>query len=176
MASVIEVGGAVAAGQMAVRDRQMLSADEVARLKLRLREHRIFRRNQLRELSAGPGQAQTECTSARIEVQAQLTAAAMKVLTDIEAALHRIDTGVYGRCEICEAPIGLQRLRIMPHLRYCAQCHHAEEAAVREVVLVSEPLSAVGAIMGDQELSGEGSRGRGTEMDLGSATELAFGA
>ncbi|RZU16341.1 DksA/TraR C4-type zinc finger protein [Kribbella rubisoli] len=147
------------------------------RLKLRLREHRIFRRNQLRELSAWPRQAQTECTSARIEVQAQLTAAAMKVLTDIDAALNRIETGVYGHCEICEAPIGLQRLRIMPHLRYCAQCHHAEEVAVREVVLVSgEPLSAVGAIMGDQELSGEGSRGRATEMDLGSATELAAGA
>ena len=27
--------------------------------------------------------------------------------------------------------------------------------------------------MGDRELSGEGSRGRATEMDLGSATELA---
>jgi DnaK suppressor protein len=51
----------------------------------------------------------------------------VKVLGDIESALIQMNTGQYGECQLCEAAISLERLRIVPHTRYCARCHRAEE-------------------------------------------------
>jgi RNA polymerase-binding transcription factor DksA len=97
----------------------------VARLKGRLREHRRFRQNQLRDMLDCP--LRQRRTVAQIEVQAELTTAAVRVLADIEIALSRIDSGQYGDCLRCGDAIGLVRLRIVPHTRYCARCHRAEE-------------------------------------------------
>lgn len=46
-------------------------------------------------------------------------AAAREQLDEIDAALARIDTGTYGRCERCNEPIGDARLEAMPAARYC---------------------------------------------------------
>lgn len=42
-------------------------------------------------------------------------------LAEVEAALHRIDDGSYGRCEICGKAIGDERLEVMPAARYCIE-------------------------------------------------------
>lgn len=41
---------------------------------------------------------------------------------EIVAALARIHDGSFGRCESCETAIGLDRLEVMPHTRYCLGC------------------------------------------------------
>ncbi len=38
----------------------------------------------------------------------------------VDAAIARIDAGVYGRCDECGEPIALERLRILPYTRLCA--------------------------------------------------------
>ncbi|MGD9998958.1 MAG: TraR/DksA family transcriptional regulator [Acidimicrobiia bacterium] len=43
-------------------------------------------------------------------------------ITQIEAALARIDTGDYGRCELCDDQISFGRLEVMPHTRCCVAC------------------------------------------------------
>jgi len=43
-------------------------------------------------------------------------------LAEIDAALRRIEQGMYGRCERCEGPIGRQRLRAIPEARHCMSC------------------------------------------------------
>lgn len=40
-------------------------------------------------------------------------------LTDVTAALGRIDDGSYGRCEVCGEEIQSARLEAMPHARFC---------------------------------------------------------
>jgi RNA polymerase-binding transcription factor DksA len=40
-------------------------------------------------------------------------------LAEIDAALHRIDAGTYGVCELCGRPVGDERLEAMPAARYC---------------------------------------------------------
>lgn len=40
-------------------------------------------------------------------------------LTEIQAALGKLDTGTYGRCEACSQPIAEGRLEAMPAARYC---------------------------------------------------------
>lgn len=43
-------------------------------------------------------------------------------LVEIDAAVKRLDTGTYGRCERCDRAIGEGRLRARPTARTCIQC------------------------------------------------------
>jgi len=47
-------------------------------------------------------------------------------LNDVTHALHRIDAGTYGTCEVCGCPIGDERLEAMPATRLCLE--HQQEA------------------------------------------------
>ena len=49
-------------------------------------------------------------------------------LKEIEAALQRIDAGVYGICELCAKRIGKARIRAIPYARLCIECKRKEEA------------------------------------------------
>ncbi|HWB73028.1 MAG TPA: TraR/DksA C4-type zinc finger protein [Egibacteraceae bacterium] len=40
-------------------------------------------------------------------------------LTEVEAALQRLEQGSYGRCEICGQPIPDERLEVVPATRFC---------------------------------------------------------
>ncbi|WP_206281783.1 TraR/DksA family transcriptional regulator, partial [Streptomyces agglomeratus] len=66
--------------------------------------------------------------ASQMEVHVKLAASARMVLSDVEAALQRMDQGRYGRCHLCAQPIALARLKIVPQARYCGRCHHVREA------------------------------------------------
>jgi RNA polymerase-binding transcription factor DksA len=53
---------------------------------------------------------------------ARQAVAERQTLAEIEAALERITTGRYGRCEQCGRLIATARLAAQPHVRYCAAC------------------------------------------------------
>jgi DnaK suppressor protein len=42
-------------------------------------------------------------------------------LDDVEEALSKLDKGTYGRCEVCDKPIGEARLEVMPATRFCIE-------------------------------------------------------
>ena len=49
-------------------------------------------------------------------------------LHEIEDAFIRIKEGTYGICEMCEEPIGVQRLKVKAHAQYCIDCReHIEK-------------------------------------------------
>lgn len=43
-------------------------------------------------------------------------------ISELLAALRRLDEGTYGYCEMCEEPISEGRLRAIPETRYCLEC------------------------------------------------------
>jgi len=45
----------------------------------------------------------------------------------VEAALHRLDSGIYGDCADCGEPISLQRLLVQPAVQRCAPCQAKHE-------------------------------------------------
>ena len=50
-------------------------------------------------------------------------------LGHVQTALRRLKDGTYGRCEVCEEPICLRRLRARPQATECFRCagvRHAE--------------------------------------------------
>ncbi|MFE0477935.1 TraR/DksA family transcriptional regulator [Streptomyces sp. NPDC058947] len=106
-----------------------LSAEDLAVLRENLREQRLFRREQLRRLT-GPVASRAEDrrgqrASAQLEVSVKLAASARMVLADVEAALARMDAGVYGACGRCRHALERERLMIVPQARYCARCQRA---------------------------------------------------
>ena len=53
------------------------------------------------------------------------------MLEQIQAALHRIEAGTFGKCVDCGTAIPAGRLRVIPYTPYCVPCankHAAEEA------------------------------------------------
>ncbi|MFC9284383.1 TraR/DksA family transcriptional regulator [Streptomyces collinus] len=109
-----------------------LSAEILAALREDLHEQLLFRREQLRRLAAPAGSRTEDRLSrqvaAQIEVRVKLAASARMVLTDVEAALERMDDGRYGACHLCRRPIDVERLTIVPQARFCAPCQQVKEA------------------------------------------------
>jgi DnaK suppressor protein len=56
------------------------------------------------------------------EVLEGLEDAARTELTEIRAALRRLDAGTYGVCETCGGDIAEGRLEALPHVRLCVRC------------------------------------------------------
>lgn len=50
-----------------------------------------------------------------------------KELKEINVTLAKIQSGDYGICEMCEDPIGFQRLKVKPHAIYCIDCREIVE-------------------------------------------------
>lgn len=50
-----------------------------------------------------------------------------KELNEIELALDKIKQGTYGVCEMCEEPIGKERLEVKNFARYCITCREINE-------------------------------------------------
>jgi RNA polymerase-binding protein DksA len=81
----------------------------------------------LQEEMPETGMADTATVTVDREVDYSLQENAAYVLTEIEAALKRIDDGTYGTCRTCGRPIGEERLEAMPHTTKCIDCKRREE-------------------------------------------------
>ncbi|MGX4691106.1 TraR/DksA family transcriptional regulator [Streptomyces sp. JNUCC 63] len=113
------------------RDTHLTSEDLVA-LRESLDEQRLFRQEQLQQISAAATSRadavlQRQAAS-QVEVRVKLAASARMVLADVEAALARMDEGSYGTCHLCRRPVERERLVIVPQARYCARCQQVREA------------------------------------------------
>lgn len=51
------------------------------------------------------------------------TASARRALAEIEAALARVDTATFGKCELCGGRLDAARLEATPQARYCRDCN-----------------------------------------------------
>jgi DnaK suppressor protein len=55
------------------------------------------------------------------------------ILCQVEAAIHRIEDGGYGRCEKCGEPIPKSRLDAIPYAADCVQCASEQEAVLTTI-------------------------------------------
>ena len=53
-------------------------------------------------------------------------------LDQIEAAIRKVEKGIYGLCESCHNPIPKPRLKALPFARNCITCQSASEHASNE--------------------------------------------
>jgi DnaK suppressor protein len=111
--------------QISAVDNHRLDPAELTILRASLHEHRLFRRQQLRDIAA-----ETACSpgvAAHREVRRKLTAAAQSALAETEAALARMAAGRYGACGRCGRIISFHCLSAYPQARHCTRCRHLLE-------------------------------------------------
>jgi len=60
-------------------------------------------------------------------VESAIVSQQEKELREIQVTLGKISNGDYGICEMCEDPIGFQRLKVKPHAIYCIDCREIVE-------------------------------------------------
>ena len=64
-----------------------------------------------------------------------------KLLKSVQAALGRVDDGIYGLCLRCDEPVAEKRLRAIPWASYCADC---QEAVDRERMVEGDGNNTIG--------------------------------
>jgi DnaK suppressor protein len=73
-------------------------------IRAELDQQRRFRTEQLQELAVDAAQAAAGADEPRLQVTRTLTLAAEAALSEIDAALQRLEEGSYGICERCAEP------------------------------------------------------------------------
>jgi DnaK suppressor protein len=81
--------------------------------------------NQKLEDKGDFGLGQGASTVYEWEMNLALRESAEAKIQSIKLALHRLDEGDYGLCEVCGQPIDPDRLEILPHTTLCVQCAQA---------------------------------------------------
>ena len=61
------------------------------------------------------------------DLEINLTSSESNILQLIEEALKKIDQKKYGRCENCNKPIPVKRLKAIPYTKYCIECQNKME-------------------------------------------------
>jgi DnaK suppressor protein len=96
-------------------------------------EQRIFRLET--DLQAMESEREIERTDhiqeeAVNDTMIELDERSRRLSEEIQAALARLDDGIYGDCEVCGEPINPARLEVLPTARRCVACQaEAEQAA-----------------------------------------------
>ncbi len=108
--------------------RQSLSPQDIARYRKALEDRRAYLIGQIdtmaADLQATPEQDWEDraVDIADDEVQETLTGTDTAELRAIAAALGRIRAGTFGRCVRCGETIESERLDLLPHTPFCAEC------------------------------------------------------
>jgi DnaK suppressor protein len=103
-----------------------LAPAHLDQLRAMLEQQRDFRIDQLVALhGVDHGGHPERLEGANREVHDSLVVGALAALQDVQAALQRMDTGHYGTCLDCQAPLELERLEILPQVARCLPCQRA---------------------------------------------------
>lgn len=86
-------------------------------------------RELLDEQERGPSPEEEEAAAHQHTqfVTARMREGIHREIQQIDEALTRLDANAYGRCEECDEPIALERLKVLPFTRLCAA-----DAAIEE--------------------------------------------
>ncbi|MCW8858844.1 MAG: TraR/DksA C4-type zinc finger protein [Deltaproteobacteria bacterium] len=108
-----------------------MDADKLAEIKahlLQMREEvlkeseRVYAEAQTLGKDGVPDIGDMSSNSYHQEVLMNLSATQRSRVRDVDAALDRIDQGVYGLCARCEEEISPRRMEVRPFSRYCIDC------------------------------------------------------
>ncbi|WP_423902625.1 RNA polymerase-binding protein DksA [Campylobacter showae] len=64
-------------------------------------------------------------------IEQSVSAQQRQELAEIDVSLRKIADKTYGICEMCEEDIGLARLRVKPHAKYCITCREIVEKTAK---------------------------------------------
>jgi len=117
-------------------DEKPLSKRDIAMFEKMLLE----RKNQIQKNIQDTAQEMSELSDCELNDEGDYAAASsdnmidqaissqqQRELGEIEYALSKIKDSTYGVCEMCEEPVGKERLKVKPHAKYCIVCRELTE-------------------------------------------------
>jgi len=116
-----------------------LSASEVSKFRDILQQKRedlvslILRKKETEFQEVEPeigDEADIATASVEKDVLYELADVEQQTLDSVEAALRKIEKGVFGKCEVCTKQIPRKRLEVMPWARNCIYCQEQNESPV----------------------------------------------
>ena len=118
----------IGAARTIARSTAGLFGRQLPAIRADLDQQRRFRSERLEELAVDAAEAMATADQNRFEVTRVLTLAAEAALSEIDAALQRLEEGSYGICERCAEPIRWERLEVLPMSRLCTPCQYLAES------------------------------------------------
>ena len=118
----------IGAARTIARSTAGLFGRQLPAIRADLDKQRRFRSERLEELAVDATEAMATADQNRLQVTRVLTLAAEAALSEIDAALQRLEEGSYGICERCGEPIPWQRLEVLPMSRLCTPCQYLAES------------------------------------------------
>ena len=121
----------IGAARTIARSTAGLFGRQLPAIRADLDKQRRFRTERLEELAVDAvdtAEAMATADQNRFEVTRVLTLAAEAALSEIDAALQRLEEGSYGICERCVEPIPWERLEVLPMTRLCTPCQYLAES------------------------------------------------
>ena len=118
----------IGAARTTARSTAGLFGRQLSAIRADLAQQRRFRSEQLEELAVDAAEAMATADQNRLQVTRVLTLAAEAALSEIDAALQRLEEESYGICERCGEPIPWQRLEVLPMSRLCTPCQYLAES------------------------------------------------
>ena len=121
----------IGAARTIARSTAGLFGRQLPAIRADLDKQRRFRTERLEELAVDAVDAAEAMATAdqnRLQVTRVLTLAAEAALSEIDAALQRLEEGSYGICERCAEPIRWERLEVLPMSRLCTPCQYLAES------------------------------------------------
>ncbi|MBV9592607.1 MAG: TraR/DksA C4-type zinc finger protein [Actinobacteria bacterium] len=109
-------------------DPSAITDAQQAALRIQLVQQRRFRLEQLATLDRLAFRVCARGTAADLEVHDQLVSGARAALTDVDAAIDRMNAGSYGRCAFCGETLPIERLEVLPHVALCMSCQRVQDA------------------------------------------------
>lgn len=102
---------------------------DAARLRSELRASENELAGLMRDYGGGSGDDSADTGGKVLEREQELTLThnSQMLLAQCERALERLDNGSYGRCEVCDQPIGKARLQAFPRATLCVTCKQKQE-------------------------------------------------
>lgn len=81
------------------------------------------------------GKREEEATeSMELEKRLALEDRLRSLLTELERALHKLDNGTYGTCDVCGLPIDPARMEALPQAILCMSCRQKAKNAKTNAV------------------------------------------
>lgn len=116
--------GSPKAMRLAPKAAPHLAPDTLPAWRALLESHWRARLERVTELSLAYHDAEEARGGSRAESRALLRQAVVerRALAEIEAALARLGSGRFGRCERCGGVVSAARLTRVPQARYCGSC------------------------------------------------------
>lgn len=72
--------------------------------------------------SPDPGNAEAGSMKFEYEKELSIEQNTIDLLSKVDHALERIDSGTYGTCESCGNSIPVERLDVLPYATFCVDC------------------------------------------------------